>query len=480
MIHKKSILMVIFPFLFSFFYFFERSVSSNSFHILCLTGVLLVLFSKQNIFKVKNNELSWLHIVLFSLILILMSFLFYYLSDSKLSYIDTPFSIVLSIVPFAIFFRALDTEEVIIYLSIIVFILSAILSHWLGHQEEYGSRVIESRYFKLLYFAPLVIAFKWMNISSRIFIIITSLGILGALVTVIITYCCYELANGDLIDKFGFSESVSGNTNPIFFGLISLALTVSMIIFVFFDKQEVKKVAALSIISILGIICIIASESRGVWLSFLVIIIFILIIFSINVNFSKTKKVFITLFSVLIVFSAFSSQIVKDRVSLAMSEIEEYKERSSFDDIKRTSSFGTRIELWKASVKMFKNNYLFGVGPGGYRTELIMLNKNGEFKKEFTKYNQAHGQYFHVLATRGVIGFLAVMFLLVTFLMFLLRKALCNSYQIRYMAGCGIVVILSYIILGVTESPFERRSTIVFFVFYLSLIVATIKNHKLQ
>jgi len=94
-------------------------------------------------------------------------------------------------------------------------------------------------------------------------------------------------------------------------------------------------------------------------------------------------------------------------------------------------------------------------------------------------YNQAHNQYFHTLATKGLVGIVILIMLFSVLLWVPLKRILANltdKRELNYLASCCISIIMAYAILCLTESPFERRSAIVFFVFFYSFSLATMKN----
>lgn len=469
------------PFLISFFYLFIRNLSVSSMYIACLLGLGLTLFSKASPAKNIVGHFSWNKIITLIILVFSASFAFYYFAGLSLSYFESPYSIVLTMLPFFIFFRMLDKEESSIYILIMLFIGSGILSYWLGEQSAYGNRIVSSRYFKLLYIAPLLIVFKWMQLDWKTYIAVVTAGIAGLLLTLLITYYYFEYANGGVIDRFMYQGPVSGNTNPIFFGLIALCLTMPIYLAIFFGIVNKKNILILTIILSVGVASVLACGSRGVWVA-LFSVLFIYIFYIIfNKEIEKLSKLVSIVTVVLIGVVFFNSQLFEDRIALAIKDVESFNSGVNTRETHIENSLGTRFELWRAALKMFHKHSVFGVGPGAFSNELSKLADKNELNPEFVIYNQAHNQYFHTLATKGFVGIIMLVALFIVLLWMPLKRIFGFTFvnrQTKYLACCAVSVLLAYAVLGLTESPFERRSVIVFFTFFYSLSIAAMKNSE--
>lgn len=136
----------------------------------------------------------------------------------------------------------------------------------------------------------------------------------------------------------------------------------------------------------------------------------------------------------------------------------------------------TRIALWKAGIKIFKDHPFFGVGD----IDLAQYYKH--YKEPYHKEIQGHlhNNFFHVLATLGLFGLLAVIFLFYKIIDIDVKiykqikdKAIASSYALGTLAAfCG------FIISGLTELNFwdHEIATLIWFTFGLN--VAFFKSVK--
>ena len=471
------------PVIFSFFYLFARGISISSMYVACLIGLLIVIFSNES---EGDNKLvcGWCKVIALMVAILSLSLLFYFFSGVSQSYLDSSFSIVLTIIPFLFFIKKLDKEELLIFSLILLFIGSSILSYWLGEQSEYGARMITSRYFKLLYFAPLLLMFKWMGIKWNTFLVISSLGIIGALVVVLITFFNFGLADSILVDEFLFKHQAAGNTNPIFFGLISLSLTAYILIAINLDLLKRNYKYVLALVFSLGLMCVLASKSRGVWLALVVVLFLSLIFYLANKKITSKRKLSATIIMLLASLIIYNIPVVKDRVTLSFSNFEAYKNTETTVDVDYTNSLGARLELWKAAFSIFTENITLGVGPGGFNSKLNRLSQESKLNPYFASYNQAHSQYFHTLATKGLIGIIVLLIFYVGLIWIPLKRLLLFDFNAekytKYLATCSIAIVVCYAILSLTESPFERRSAIVFFIYFYTLSFAAMKYSEVK
>ena len=67
--------------------------------------------------------------------------------------------------------------------------------------------------------------------------------------------------------------------------------------------------------------------------------------------------------------------------------------------------------MWKAAVLMFLSNPLIGVGTGNYVPTMTAYVSAGKFPEVLLDYNQPHNIYFFALATNGLLGLAALLYL---------------------------------------------------------------------
>lgn len=144
-------------------------------------------------------------------------------------------------------------------------------------------------------------------------------------------------------------------------------------------------------------------------------------------------------------------------------------------DLYHPSNF-TRISLWRAGIKIFKDHPVFGVGD----IDLAELYKH--YKEPYHKEIQGHlhNNFFHILATLGLFGLLAVVFLFYKIIDIDVKiykqmkdKAFASSYALGTLAAfCG------FIISGLTELNFWDHEIATLIWFTLGLNIAFFRSIK--
>lgn len=131
----------------------------------------------------------------------------------------------------------------------------------------------------------------------------------------------------------------------------------------------------------------------------------------------------------------------------------------------------TRLSLWRAGIKIFLDHPVFGVG------DIDLAGYYKKYKEPYHKEIQGHlhNNFFHILATLGMFGLLAVLFLFykiisIDFKIYnrLKGKAFASSFALGTLAAfCG------FIISGLTELNFwdHEIATLIWFTFGLNVAI---------
>lgn len=132
-------------------------------------------------------------------------------------------------------------------------------------------------------------------------------------------------------------------------------------------------------------------------------------------------------------------------------------------------SNANRFALWKAGIKIFKDYPIFGVG------DIDLADYYRQYKRPFDKEIQGHlhNNFFHVLATLGLFGLLAVLYLFykvikidINIYKTIKDKPFISSYALGALAAfCG------FIVSGLTELNFwdHEITTLIWFTFGLNI-----------
>lgn len=142
----------------------------------------------------------------------------------------------------------------------------------------------------------------------------------------------------------------------------------------------------------------------------------------------------------------------------------------------------TRLALWRAGWKMFLDYPLFGVG------DIDLAKYYVKYKRPYDKeiHGHLHNNYFHFLATLGLFGFLALMYLF-----FRIFKKLADIYSstkgkpfiASYSLG-AIAAFASILVSGLSEQNFwdQEITTLIYFTIGLNvaLFIQYQKENKLS
>ena len=192
-----------------------------------------------------------------------------------------------------------------------------------------------------------------------------------------------------------------------FAGLLELGIPLSIGLFL---SERILGKKSLYLYSTL-VLCtaFLLSMSRGGWLSLLISMLFMIMCIAISGKFQLTKKTGIAILFLMIAVGVFALKAADE--NLLLNRVSSY----------RHLDFSGRLDIWKGSLGLIKDNWLLGTGPG-------------TFIYNFPKYrlagmnmlvNYAHNDYLHVLSEMGVFA-LAIM----TFIIFTIVKKAIKTYRV--------------------------------------------------
>ena len=241
--------------------------------------------------------------------------------------------------------------------------------------------------------------------------------------------------------------------------------------FLFLENKWVKLFGLINSIGILFFIVILLT--RAVWLAVIVgfissFLLFILIsgkmkIFALLQN----KKTYLFIFT--FIFVIISSVFI-------------YSKLDSFETIKKSTkkifkvydSSQHRIELWKRSIDITKENPILGNGLGTWRIEVLKYgNRNLQSEDNVTFYQRPHNDFLWILSEQGIIGLLIYLVLLIIIFYYLIH-IIKNSLTVDTTVFYYLLLYLftGYLIFSFFSFPRERIEHNLILGIILSLIIA--------
>lgn len=173
-------------------------------------------------------------------------------------------------------------------------------------------------------------------------------------------------------------------------------------------------------------------------------------------------------------YSPVSLKLTNDQILTTRVESKQSRLLGMFDPYHQ-SNF-TRLALWQAGIKIFLDHPIFGVG------DIDLANYYKQYKKPYHKEIQGHlhNNFFHVLATLGLFGLLAVVFLFIKIIVIdwkIFKQLKDIPFASSYSLG-AIAAFCGFLISGLTELNFwdHEITTLIWFTFGLN--VAFLRSAK--
>ncbi len=286
-------------------------------------------------------------------------------------------------------------------------------------------------------------------------LVAVGLGI-GTLISVSIAH--YQVYYLDIHRAFG----TSNHTIP--FG--ELMVVVSLLLWMFVSYAWDKGCKYLSffllVASVFAFYGSLLSATRGAWLVY-VFMILIWIIHTLKKGLFRKKYLFSTpmllrVFFAIIVFYAVSQtdqyQIFKSRINITIDNVssENYN-----------TATGNRVVIYKKSIESIMK-HPFGVGTNNF----ILIDQIGPV------YGHAHNEILNLWVENGIQGVLTLLILLGLAFKVFWRNLNHDNNLVGVYAACGLILITSYAIFGLSQSIFSHQQTLIFFIFYLYFFMAQI------
>jgi len=272
-----------------------------------------------------------------------------------------------------------------------------------------------------------------------------------------------------------FDQLQSGSTRPSgvmnagVFG--NLAVSMFFVVLVFF-KDESFKYKIFTLVSLLsGVFVIVASGTRGAWLSFLLLFAGYLYFLYKQKTLSSARSKIIAVLIIAGLFSVVSlNQSLKDRGHLAYAQTTAW-----LSGEKTPNSVSLRIEMYKTAIDNIKDVPLFG---HGLRTSNIVLYNlaPANFKGYIVSFNHLHNAYLTNYFNGGIFSLVALLLLLFIPLWLFLKENSQNHEEPMFIAGA--LLTLGYASYGMVNILFGDVFMNAFYVFFLAIFLPLTARSK--
>lgn len=267
----------------------------------------------------------------------------------------------------------------------------------------------------------------------------------------------------------------TGGYNELVFGASAMVKTLICTAALCTLPMGKKKKTALFIAAICAFYASIASGTRGAWLCFPFALIMQIFLMRRPVKTKIWTTICILIIVMLVTTSPYTgSRLIKERLSDTISSIKQFRHGEN-----KYTSMGWRILMWKNSLKIWKDNPVFGTGVGDFRSDTAALIDSG--KTEMTEtWKHAHSIYFEFLATTGMVG-LIMMILSIFIFPFAVFWQNYNANCLKrseFLSVSGMSVLLFYGIMGLTWNWFTRSPHVV--TYAMCIIIFMVPGVDLQ
>lgn len=156
--------------------------------------------------------------------------------------------------------------------------------------------------------------------------------------------------------------------------------------------------------------------------------------------------------------------------------------KQKFSRLFDTKSSFERISLWKNSMEMTKENFVFGVGAGNWQVQFPKygLDKfaDVEVKNGMTTFQRPHNDFLWVLCESGVVGLLVYVsiFIIVLYYLFKLFKII-KEREYLWLYSTFLAAIIAYLIIAFIDFPLERIEHQILLYLMFSIVTAHFYNN---
>jgi O-antigen ligase len=181
------------------------------------------------------------------------------------------------------------------------------------------------------------------------------------------------------------------------------------------------------------------------------------------------KTVFISFLVIgVTIFSLTSNDKVVKRVNKAVIE---------FNVKDSLSSVATRLTMWRHGFEVFKQQPFLGYGLQNTTNVVAnhIENESNEYKDSkqaeyhFKRFDHLHNEYINTLVGKGVLGLVTLLVLLLLPLAIFWRRVTVTDLSQAYFATIGIVTIIGYLIIGLTNIISTQPLLNIFFLMILAI-----------
>ena len=353
----------------------------------------------------------------------------------------------------------LEKHEIIFISSYLIFFLYPFY-----HSLYIPSNLAEiDNYLRFLFAIPVYLLMRSI-ITSHIDVL-NSINIISIIIGLSALY--YYLFYNDIRVRGFTSTSTIFSNISLLFAMLSL-LTI---------KRLYENKSRYAYMSIIGVIAALFAWSTTGSRGSIVAILFILILIIFNKTLRKEYLYFnikyITIITLLFGLFFYNSGSLT-RMQNAYESTYNYIYDDAQHHWRHKDSIVPRLNLWNGSLNMIYDNTMLGVGLSNYNNELnnqIIAGKIEPIRQDRSNYtagmNHSHNQFLDIFAKTGIIGFLTLMYFVLSNYYYFYHNLKNNRDNV---AGfMGLVVLTSYLSFMMYHTILSHQQSVLFMTFSLAI-----------
>jgi O-antigen ligase len=259
-----------------------------------------------------------------------------------------------------------------------------------------------------------------------------------------------------------------GHTHVIQFGNLSMLLGVLCMAglgWAVVQRHRGVWVALLLAGAAGGVMGSLFSGSRGGWVGFPIVLLVLYRAYGTQLSTSwKVAAMSAVLVGGLTVY-AVPQMGVQARVHQAFSDVALYVSGEN-----RSTSVGSRFEMWRGATLLIQEKPLMGWGSNGYADAMADFGEAGVISAEAARYGHAHNEFIDAFAKRGLLGLVALLALYLVPMRLFARHLQASHLTTRAVATAGVLLPVTFMDFGLTQVFMEHNSGVMMYAFMLAVL----------
>lgn len=267
------------------------------------------------------------------------------------------------------------------------------------------------------------------------------------------------------------AERAQGYTHVIQFGNLSMLLGVLCMAglgWAAIQRHRGIWVALLMVGAAGGVLGSLFSGSRGGWIGFPLVLLVLYRAYGTQLSTKLKVAVLIAVFISGAAVYAVPQMGVQDRIQQGFSDISLYVSGEN-----RSTSVGSRFEMWRGATRLIQEKPLIGWGSNGYADAMAAFGEAGLISDEAAQYGHAHNEFIDAFAKRGLLGLVALLALYLVPMRLFARHLQTNHLATRSVATAGVLLPVTFMDFGLTQVFMEHNSGVMMYAFMLAALWGT-------